>query len=147
MSDLIFLNKIPKISSKIYRIVNKYKDLLIKDDNKRDKQVLSKLIEDYYEYVYELLFFLCRVKNAGYLKNEEVQNFVDKYIMPKINNDIFTNQNDNDSSKKELKYYLKKFFIKNSEKFKASEHLNNTEFNIKMENLMEYINREYDLKI
>ena len=84
---------------------------------------------------------------AGYLKNEEVQNFVDKYIMPKINNDIFTNQNDNDSSKKELKYYLKKFFIKNSEKFKASEHLNNTEFNIKMENLMEYINREYDLKI
>jgi len=70
MSDLIFLNKIPKISSKIYRIVNKYKDLLIKDDNKRDKQVLSKLIEDYYEYVYELLFFLCRVKNGKFLKYE-----------------------------------------------------------------------------
>ncbi|KAG4093427.1 hypothetical protein H8356DRAFT_948905 [Neocallimastix lanati (nom. inval.)] len=55
---------------------------------KGDIQVLSKLIDDFYEYVYELLSFLCGIKNAGYLKNEEVQNIFNKYIMPKINNEI-----------------------------------------------------------
>jgi len=66
--------------------------------------------------------------------------------MPKIDNDIFRDQNEDDISKNELKFYLKKFFIKCSEKFVVGEHLSNAEFNIKIENLMEYINKQYKIK-
>jgi len=66
MSDLKFLKtQVPYISLKINKIINKYKDFIINDIDDKDVQVLSKFIEDYYEYIFELLFFLCRIKNGN----------------------------------------------------------------------------------
>eukprot|EP00833_Pecoramyces_ruminatium_P002919 jgi/Orpsp1_1/1176951/evm.model.c7180000059609.1 len=148
MSDFnFFKTQMPDISSKFHKIIKMYKDLIVDDEKEETKkQILHKFIQDYYEYVFELLYFICRIKNAGYLKKDEDQYFIEKYIMPKIDNDILINNDGDDNYKKELKYYLKEFFIDSSAKFKAGEHLNMTLFNIKMDNLMNYNDRRYNIK-